>query len=106
MIGGFIVGGNSGTARVIIRALGPSVPVAGALGDPTVTLFDGNGTQIGANDSWRSDQEAEIQATTIPPSSNLEAAIVRDFAPGNYTAIMRGAGNTTGIGLIEIYYLQ
>jgi hypothetical protein len=61
---------------------------------------------MGSNDNWRSDQEAEIIATTIPPPSDAEAAIVREFAPGNYTAIMRGAGNTTGIGLVEMYYLQ
>jgi hypothetical protein len=106
MIGGFIVGNGSGTARAIIRALGPSVPVAGALANPTVTLYDGNGGVLASNDDWRSDQEAEIIATTIPPPSDKESAIVRDFAPGNYTAIMRGAGNTTGIGLVEIYYLQ
>ena len=108
MIGGFIVGGGSGVrnARVIVRALGPSVPVAGALGNPTLELHDGNGALIASNDNWRSDQQAEIIATGIPPSSDLESAIVRDFAPASYTAIVRGVNNTTGVALVEAYSLN
>ena len=108
MIGGFIVGGGSGggTARVIVRALGPSVPVAGALGNPTLELRDGNGALIDSNDNWRSDHEAEIIATGIPPSNDLESAIVRDLTPGNYTAIVRGVSNTTGVALVEAYGLN
>jgi hypothetical protein len=112
MIGGFIVGGGSGdSARVLVRALGPSVPVAGALGDPTLELHDGNGTTIATNDNWktRSDgvsQQAEIEATTIPPTNDLESALVQTLPPGNYTAIVRGKNNSTGVGLVEVYNLQ
>jgi Metallo-peptidase family M12B Reprolysin-like len=105
MIGGLIVLGEN-PLRVILRAIGPSLPVAGALGDPTLELHDGNGALIAANDDWRSDQEAEIIATGIPPSNDLEAAIVRNFAPGNYTAIVRGVNNTTGIALVEAFGLN
>ena len=69
MIGGVIVGNS--TADVLIRAIGPSLSTAGvndALADPTLELFVGNGTMLGANDDWRSDQEAEIAVTTIPPN--------------------------------------
>jgi hypothetical protein len=59
-----------------------------------------------ANDNWRSDHEAEIIATTIPPSNDLESAIVRDLTPGRYTAIVRGQANTTGVALVEVYALQ
>jgi hypothetical protein len=62
--------------------------------------------QFAEVDNWRSDQEAEIIATTIPPSNDLESAIVRNFAPGNYTAIVRGINNTTGIAVIEVYNLN
>ncbi len=89
-----------------MRAIGPSLPVPGALGDPTLELHDGNGALIVANDNWRSDQEAEIIATTIPPTNDLESAIVRDLTPGNYTAIVRGANNTTGVALVEAYALD
>ena len=100
MIGGLIVLGQN-PLRVIVRAIGPSLPVPGALADPTLELRDGNGALIASNDNWRSDQEAEIIATTIPPSNDLESAIVRNLAPGNYTAIVRGAGNTTGVAAVE-----
>jgi hypothetical protein len=114
MIGGLIVGGGTGggTAKVIARALGPSVPVAGALADPTLELHDGSGTTIATNNNWKindqtgQSQEAEIRATTIPPKNDLESALVATLAPGNYTAIVRGKNNTTGVGLVEVYNLQ
>ena len=113
MIGGLIVGGGSGggTARVIVRALGPSVPVAGALGDPTLELRDGSGTLRDSNDNWKlrpdgSSQQAEIEATGIAPTNNFESALLQTLPAGNYTAIVRGKNNTTGIGLVESYNLQ
>ena len=105
MIGGFIVLGPD-SQRVIVRAIGPSLPLAGKLADPTLELRNGNGGILAANDNWRSDHEAEIIATTIPPSNDLESAIVRDLAPGNYTAIVSGVNNTTGVALVEVYALQ
>jgi hypothetical protein len=105
MIGGLIVGGESGTARVIVRALGPSIPVAGALSDPTLDLRDGNGTQLAFNDDWRSDQQAEIIATGLPPADNRESAIVRILSTGAYTAIVRGKNNAIGVALVEAYQL-
>ena len=89
-----------------MRAIGPSLSVSGALEDPTLELHDGNGATIASNDNWRSDQEAEIIATTIPPSNDLESAIVRNLAPGNYTAIVRGVNATTGVALVEAYGLN
>ena len=60
-------------------------------------------TLIAANDNWRSDQEAEIIATTIPPTNDLESAIERNHTLGNYTAIVSGVNNTTGVALVEVY---
>jgi hypothetical protein len=105
MIGGFIVLGQS-AQRVIVRAIGPSLPVAGALVDPELEIYDGNGALLVQNDNWRSDQEAEIIATTVPPTSDLESAIVGPASPGNYTAIVRGVNDTTGVALVEVYALQ
>jgi plastocyanin len=105
LIGGLIVLGQN-PLRVIVRAIGPSLPVPGALSDPTLELRDGNGGLIDSNDNWRSDHESEIMATTIPPSNDLESAIVRNLAPGNYTAIVRGANNTTGVAAVEAYGLN
>jgi N-acetylneuraminic acid mutarotase len=112
MIGGLIVGGGSksGAAKVVVRALGPSIPVTGALANPTLELHDENGNAIAFNDDWKtrpdgSSQQAEIEATTVAPSNDLESALVRTFAPGSYTAIVRGKDSTTGIGLVEFYHL-
>ena len=105
LIGGLIVLGQN-PLRVIVRAIGPSLTGAGALVDPTLELHDINGALIASNDNWRSDQEAEIIATGIPPSHDLESAILRDLAPGNYTAIVRGANNATGVALVEVYGLN
>jgi hypothetical protein len=105
LIGGLIVLGQN-PLRVIVRAIGPSLTVSGALADPILELHDGNGATIASNDNWRSDQEAEIIATTIPPSNDSEAAIVRNLAPGNYTAIVRGVNGTTGVAVVEAYGLN
>ncbi len=106
MIGGLIVLGQS-PLRVIVRAIGPSLPVVGALEDPTLELRDGFGTLLASNDDWRDGgQEAEIIATGIPPSADLESAIVRNLNPGNYTAIVRGFDNGTGVALVEAYGLN
>jgi hypothetical protein len=108
MIGGFIVGGTD-PSKVIVRAIGPSLTaagVAGALADPILELHNSDGSLIFQNDNWRSDQEAQIIASTVPPSNNNESAIVATLNPGAYTAIVRGAGDTTGVALVEVYALN
>ena len=80
------------------------------MADPALELRDGSGTLLASNDNWKTrpngtSQQAEIEATTIPPANDFESALVRTLAPGNYTAIVRGINNTTGVGLIEAYHL-
>jgi hypothetical protein len=113
MIGGLIVGGGSGggTAKMLVRALGPSVPVTGALGNPTLELHDGSGALVASNDNWKtrpdgSSQQAEIEATGIQPANDLESALVQTLSPGSYTAIVRGTNNSIGVGLVETYNLR
>jgi uncharacterized protein (DUF1800 family) len=110
MIGGFIVRGDV-PKRTLVRARGPSlflngVPIAGRLMDPALELRDANGALIKANDNWRSDQQAEIAASSIAPTDDHEPAIVWTLAPGNYTTIVSGVNNTTGIALVEMYDLD
>jgi hypothetical protein len=108
MIGGFIIGGDQPT-RLIVRAIGPSLAragVSGAVGDTTLDLHDGNGALVASNDDWRSDQQEEIAATSIPPTDDHESAIVVTLQPGNYTAVVRGKDGTTGVALVEVYNLE
>lgn len=116
MIGGLIVSGGigGGNARVIVRVIGPSLGVSGiqgALQDPNLELHDASGTTIASNDNWKtrpdgSSQQGEIEATAIPPTSDLESALVQTLGPGNYTAVVRGTSSTTGIAVVEAYTLQ
>lgn len=106
MIGGFIVGGETQT-RMLIRGIGPSLAAAGvpgALTDPVLELYDANGLVM-ANNDWRETQERELADTKVAPSDDREAALLVSLAPGAYTAILRGAGEGTGVGLIEVYNL-
>src|SRR4030095_11066682 len=117
MIGGFIVQG-SGTKRVIIRAIGPELTQYGipdALANPTLELHDAAGTLIGSNDSWQTtiiggvitgSQVSDIQNSGHAPGEGNESGIMANLAPDNYTAIVRGVSNTTGVGLVEVYDLD
>jgi matrixin len=110
MIGGFIVRGSA-QKKVIVRALGPSLnsgsAVQGELADPTLELYNRDGAVLAANDDWvNSPQYAEIVASTLAPPDSRESAVIATLAPGNFTAIMRGANLTQGIGLIEVYDLD
>jgi len=117
MIGGLIVGGTNtdGKATVLIRAIGPSLTTTGlqdVLLDPMLELHNGNGATIATNDNWKvndqtqQSQESQIKATTIPPSNDAESALVATLSPGNYTAVVRGKNDTTGIAVVEAYNLQ
>jgi hypothetical protein len=107
-IGGFIITGSA-PMRVLLRGLGPSLTgfgIPGALGDPVMELHGPTGFATITNDNWRDTQEAEIQATGIPPTNNLESAIVVTLNPGAYTVIVRGKNNTSGVALFEVYDLD
>lgn len=108
MIGGFIAGHETGSTKVLLRAIAPSLKgtLPAALDDPILELHDRDGTTIATNDNWKDDQRAEIEATGIPPTHDLESAIVRTLAPDAYTAIVRGTNNTVGVGLVEIYNIK
>ena len=48
----------------------------------------------------------DIQASGHAPGDGRESAIIADLPPGNYTAIVRGVNNMTGVGLVEVYDLS
>ena len=110
LIGGFIVTGSAGK-KVIIRAIGPSLSqhgVSDVLADTTLELHDRNGALLRFNDNWRDDpiQAAQIIASGLAPSSNLESAVISTLQPGNYTAIVRGKNSRQGVALAEVYDLD
>jgi hypothetical protein len=119
MIGGFIVQGTQ-PKRVIIRAIGPelSAPpfhIPNALANPTLELHDRTGALIASNDDWQhtiiggiitSDQRRDIRNSGYVPGDPRESAIVAELPAGNYTAIVRGVNDTTGVALVEVYDLE
>jgi hypothetical protein len=108
MIGGFIVGGTM-PSKVIVRAIGPSLAEAGiqgALADPILELHDSKGSLLFQNDNWRDVQEQQIIDSTVPPTNDHESAIVAMLEPGAYTAVVRGANNSVGVALVEVYSLD
>lgn len=110
MIAGLIVmpGAEGNLTNILVRALGPTLTdfgVPNALTNPTLDLVDSSGTIIRSNDNWKDNQRVEIEATGLAPNHDAEAALVEAVAPGSYTAIVRGAGRTTGVGLVEVYHI-
>lgn len=105
LIGGFIVSG-SGSKNIMVRGLGPSLPVTGALIDPVLELHDASGAIVAQNDNWRGAQQAQITASGLAPQDDREAALIASVSPGNYTAVVRGANNSAGVALVEIYDLD
>jgi photosystem II stability/assembly factor-like uncharacterized protein len=108
VIAGFILGNNSGTARIVIRGLGGSLTVFGvpnALANPTLELRDNNGAVLASNDNWQDDpaQAAELTAAGLAPTDSSESGIALTLGPGQYTALLAGQGNTSGVGVVEVY---
>ena len=116
MIGGFIIEGTE-PKTVIVRAIGPELTqfgVTNALADPTLELHDSTTALIASNDNWQTtqsggiisgDQVSAIQNSGLAPSQASESAIIATLPPGNYTAIVRGKNNTTGVALVEVHNL-
>ena len=106
LIAGTIVLGDT-TRKVIVRAIGPSLPIAGKLENPRLELRNSSGALLEENDNWvDSLNKQAILDSTIPPANDFESAIVRTLPPANYTAVVRGVNDTTGIAVVEVYALQ
>lgn len=112
MIGGVIIGPNGAPdSTLVVRALGPSLGSAGVVGsldDPTLEVHDANGAIVALNDDWQEDpaQVALLTAAGFSLSNAKESAIYLSLATGNYTAVVRGKNDTTGVSLVEAYNLN
>jgi hypothetical protein len=103
---------------VIIRAIGPELTQFGitdALANPTLELHNGSGALIATNDDWQttiiggiitSNQVSDIQNSGHAPTEGSESGIIANLQPGNYTAIVHGVNNSTGVALVEVYDLN
>ena len=109
IIGGFILRSGNESPRIVVRAIGPSLKafgIANPLPDPVLELHDGNGLIITSNDNWADVQKDDLQTVGLAPTDDKESALLMRLAPGNYTAIVRGKDNATGVGLVEVYNLR
>jgi hypothetical protein len=103
MIGSFIINGT-GTKRVIIRSLGPSLPVDGTLQDPRLQLFNANGDVEAENDNWEDGPDRnEIAASGVRPNDPREAALVKTLPTAAFTAIVSGKNGADGVATVEAY---
>lgn len=106
MIAGFFVVNNP--LKVVVRGIGPSLVnfgVVNFLANPILELRDSNGNLVLGNDDWKTNQQAEITATTLQPSNDAESALVITLQPGGYTAQLRGTNNGTGVGVVDVFAL-
>jgi hypothetical protein len=112
MIAGFII--QNGPVKAVVRAIGPSLAAFGitnALPDTTLQIRDPNGNVVVENDNWKvrssdgTSQQAEMEATQLQPTNDLEAALVTTLQPGQYTAQVRGKPESTGIGVVQVYFI-
>jgi hypothetical protein len=107
MIAGFIV--QNGPVQAVIRAIGPSLTpfgITNALPDTTLQIKNENGTIVMENDDWQTNQKQELENTGLQPSHPLEAAVVVTLPPGQYSAQVRGKPESTGVGVVQVYFLQ
>ena len=107
MIGGFIITGTA-PKRIAVRGIGPSLSqanIVGPLQDPTIELYDSTGATVGSNNAWGDTQKAEIEQLGLAPGDPREAVLVTTLNRGSYTVALRGANQTTGVGMVEVYDL-
>ncbi|MEP6975376.1 MAG: DVUA0089 family protein [Spartobacteria bacterium] len=106
LIGGFIVEGTE-SKTIVLRALGPSLGLAGTVADPVITIYDSTGALVATNDDWQSDPGAAlIEASGLAPGDPSESASHQNLSPGSYTVVVTGKDATAGIGLVEAYDLS
>jgi hypothetical protein len=105
MIAGFIITGNS-NKPIVVRGLGPSLSgfgIGDLLLDPVGALYTSSGALIAKNDNWKDGQRSQIEGTIFQPADDRESVILATLAPAAYTTVLTGKGETSGVGLIEVY---
>jgi probable HAF family extracellular repeat protein len=118
LIAGFILRG--GPKHVILRAMGPGLANRGnpsalpnLLADPTLELLNDRGERIAFNDNFSDlpyfPDQNEIGLYGMRPPFPITGSVTADsvisvtLPEGNYTAVVRGKGGTSGTALVEVY---
>jgi hypothetical protein len=111
-IGGFVVSGTQ-SAKVLIRAVGPTLGqfgVSGVLAQPSLNVVNSSGTTVATDTGWSTNANAaaiasEMQAVgAFPlPSGSADCALLLTLPPGGYTAVVSGVGSSSGVALVEVY---
>ena len=99
--------------QFLIRAVGPTLSefnVGDTLPDPFLTLTTASGVPVASNDNWGSvGSGSQITAATAAvgafalPAASKDSALLIILAPGNYTALISGVNDVTGVAIIEVY---
>ena len=120
MIPGFAIGPGSSNKTLLVRAAGPALATLGVpdtLLDPTMSVVDAAGSTVASNDNWgtpvgaTAHDEAALSAAFTKSgafqfgSGSLDSALMGTFAPGNYTVLVSGNQNSTGVAIVEVYDL-
>ena len=114
MIAGFVIGGAS-ARRVMIRAVGPTLSaygLSGTLAEPQIELYNGSGRLQLSAGAWSLQPDADeirsaaqtTRAFALPEGSK-DAVLLATLLPGIWTVQVSGAGDATGLALVEVYAL-
>ncbi|HEX2852082.1 MAG TPA: Ig-like domain-containing protein [Opitutaceae bacterium] len=112
LIAGFIVNGNT-AKKVLIQAVGPGIAtsVSGTLADPVLRIVNMTTNKtVRENDNWETGNDGVVMVDAVNRSGatpltagSKDSAILVNLPPGVYTAVVSGAGNSTGIALVQVY---
>ncbi len=112
LIPGFVIAGG-GTETLLIRGDGPALTqfgVAGALAQPSLSLFDSTGKLIATNTGWTtSTNPAQITSVASQvgafafAAGSADCALIANLPAGAYTVQISGVSNSTGVALAEVY---
>ncbi len=106
---GFYISGST-PQTVLLRAIGPALGGPGTLANPTLSVFNSGGTQIGSNDDWIGSTaltDATLAVGAMPlAAASQDSALLLNLSPGWYTVQVAGVGGTTGVAQVELFQVD
>jgi hypothetical protein len=116
LIVGLVIAGPT-SQQVLIRAVGPALAappfnLAGTLNDPKLEIYNRANVLVADNDNWGTNAAQlaslfrAVGAFPLGAETTKDAALVATLPPGSYTAVVKGVGDTTGVGLVELYEVR